>query len=38
LIETFDVLEQLITGLIDRTIEAGGIPFVDTKNTQIQLG
>ena len=35
LIETFDVPEQLITALIDRTIEAGGIPFVETKNTRI---
>jgi aminopeptidase len=35
LIETFDVPEAMITGLIDRTIQAGGIPFVETKNTRI---
>jgi aminopeptidase len=35
LIEAFDVPEEMVSALIDRTVAAGAIPFVETKNNRV---
>jgi len=32
LIETFDIPEEMVVALVRRTVEAGGIPLIDTKH------
>ncbi len=34
-IETFDVPSEIVTALIERTVEAGGIPFVETRSNRV---
>lgn len=35
LIETFDAPDEIVTALIDRTVLAGGIPFVETRSNRV---
>ncbi len=35
LIEAFDIPEEAVTAIIERVVQAGAIPFVETKNTRI---
>lgn len=35
LIETFDAPDEIVTALIDRTIQAGAVPFVETRSNRV---
>lgn len=35
LIETFDAPDEIVTALIERTVQAGGVPFVETRSNKV---